>query len=96
MSPHGRMCPAWMRSKNPNAEIHEPKIHDGLVYRDFTLLGNRLESLFSSVGITKERVAEAKAALGLPPSCNCPARQEWINKAHLWLREKLTPRNRNR
>ncbi len=48
-------------------------------------LGDRIGSALESVGVTPERWAEAKAAIGLPATCNCDSRRDWINK----LDEKL-------
>ena len=43
-------------------------------------LGDRLESLLTRVGLTKDRYREIKGELGLPPTCDCDKRQEWLNK----------------
>lgn len=42
--------------------------------------GDALEELLTSYGITKEWYVEFKKEHGLPPACNCEARQEWLNK----------------
>ena len=39
---------------------------------DPTLIGNRLAALTTAIGI--------------PPCGGCGQRQEWLNRAHLWLR----------
>jgi hypothetical protein len=52
-------------------------------------LGDYTERLLSSVGITKERYADAKAALGMAPRCGCQSRQDWLNKAGAWLAVKV-------
>lgn len=43
-------------------------------------LGDRVESALHSVGVTKERWAAFKGAMGLPATCNCEARQQYLNK----------------
>ena len=43
-------------------------------------LGDLVGQFFESVGVTKERYKSAKQAVGLPPTCNCDARKEWLNK----------------
>jgi hypothetical protein len=48
-------------------------------------LGDYTEQLLASVGITKDRYAAAKEALGLPPTCGCASRQAWLNRAGAWL-----------
>ncbi|MEM8864009.1 MAG: hypothetical protein AAGF31_00495 [Planctomycetota bacterium] len=47
-------------------------------------LGDRVKRLLSSVGITPDRYVAAKRALGLPPTCGCEARKEWLNRAGEW------------
>ena len=47
------------------------------------------ESLLASIGITQDRYKEAKAFLGLAPTCNCDGRREWMNRASKWLKDKL-------
>lgn len=49
-------------------------------------LGDRVESLLASVGITKDRWLEAKKIVGLPPTCGCQSRQEYLNKVSAWWR----------
>lgn len=43
-------------------------------------LGDRIESALTAAGITKERWKAFKGAMGLPRTCNCDARKEYINK----------------
>ena len=43
-------------------------------------LGDYTEQLLSSFGVTKDRYAAAKAAVGLPPQCGCAERQEQLNE----------------
>ena len=43
---------------------------------DPTLLGNR--------------IAELTKAIGIPPCGGCNMRIDWLNRAHVWLREKLS------
>ncbi len=43
-------------------------------------LGDSLEELLTSYGITKEWYQGFKEKFGLPPTCNCNSRQEWLNK----------------
>lgn len=53
-------------------------------------LGDWVEGLLSSVGITKDRYAAAKEFLGMPPDCGCNERQkqltDWMNRATEWWR----------
>lgn len=42
--------------------------------------GDALEELLTSYGITKEWYIGFKEQFGLPPTCNCAARQEWLNR----------------
>lgn len=50
-------------------------------------LGDRLEQLLSSIGITVDRYMHVKQLFGLPPNCNCDRRREWLNKVSDWWRE---------
>lgn len=52
-------------------------------------LGDDLENWLTGLGITKERWSMVKQALGLPPTCNCPARKQWLNQASLKLQMGL-------
>lgn len=52
--------------------------------------GDALEELLTSYGITKEWWIEYKAKHGLPPTCGCDSRREYLNKlanAHPTLAE---------
>lgn len=54
-------------------------------------LGDKVGSALAAVGVTTERWKALKAAIGLPPTCNCPARREWLNRLdeRLGLADKL-------
>ena len=43
-------------------------------------LGDWMEARLTSLGITKERYVAIKESIGLPPTCNCAARQEYMNR----------------
>lgn len=47
--------------------------------------GDRLHEWLESHGITEERYKLAKQKFGLPPKCNCAARQEWLNRVGAWF-----------
>ena len=49
-------------------------------------LGDLAEHLLASLGVTKEKYLAVKQACGLPPTCNCDARKEWLNRVSDWLR----------
>jgi hypothetical protein len=42
-------------------------------------LGDFIESGLTYLGITQERWVEWKRSHGLPPTCNCVDRKEWLN-----------------
>jgi len=52
--------------------------------------GDYTESLLKKIGITEDRVKDAKAAIGLAPKCACAARKAWLNKASDWWRGETT------
>ncbi len=49
-------------------------------------LGDWLENQLKKLGVTEERWGEAKAIVGLDPSCNCASRKAWLNKVSAWWR----------
>lgn len=48
-------------------------------------LGDRVHSLLGTFGITPERYVEVKKLFGLPPTCGCAARRDWLNRVGRWL-----------
>lgn len=55
-------------TSHPHAECKSP------------LPGDALEELLASYGITKEWYTGFKEKFDLPPTCDCDARKEWLNK----------------
>jgi hypothetical protein len=51
-------------------------------------LGDKMESMLESIGVTKDRYKAAKLALGFPPTCDCDKRKEWLNKAGVWWKSR--------
>lgn len=43
-------------------------------------MGDALESFLASHGVSKEWYIEFKNKYGYPPTCDCDARKEWLNK----------------
>ena len=43
-------------------------------------LGDWAEKKLSAMGITQDRYIEIKKKFGLPPTCGCNKRKEWLNK----------------
>lgn len=52
-------------------------------------VGDRLAAALKKLGVTEERYAAAKAAIGLPPTCGCKERREWLNRLGDWLGVRL-------
>jgi hypothetical protein len=50
-------------------------------------LGDWTEQMLKQIGVTPERWGEAKALVGLDPSCNCATRKAWLNKVSDWWRK---------
>lgn len=46
--------------------------------------GDSMTSALKALGITEERYKEVKAMFGLPPTCGCSKRREWLNKVGRW------------
>lgn len=44
------------------------------------LVGTRLANMLKAAGITRERYGAVKQWLGLPPTCDCAEREEWMNR----------------
>jgi hypothetical protein len=53
-------------------------------------LGDALAAALSSIGVTKERYSEVKEMFGLPPSCGCDERREWLNRVGEWWNNAVT------
>jgi hypothetical protein len=53
-------------------------------------LGDHVEALLKSIGITQDRYTEVKAKFGLPATCGCSGRiealNEWGAKVSAWWR----------
>jgi hypothetical protein len=48
-------------------------------------IGDRVEKILKTLGITPERYVEVKRLFGLPPTCGCAKRREWLNRVGKWL-----------
>ena len=46
--------------------------------------GDNVTKALKKIGITEDRYKEVKAMFGLPPTCGCPQRREWLNKVGRW------------
>lgn len=53
-----------------------PVSHEGL--------GDSVAGILKSWGITEERYRAVKELFGLPPTCGCDKRREWLNKVGRW------------
>lgn len=51
--------------------------------------GDKVEAWLKKAGITPERYTAIKAKFGLPPTCGCARRREWINNVERWLKQTL-------
>ncbi len=49
-------------------------------------LGDWVERQLKKIGVTEDRWGEAKAMVGLDPSCGCATRRAWLNKVSDWWR----------
>jgi hypothetical protein len=58
-------------------------------------LGDYAEQMFKKAGITEEWYKAAKAALGMPPTCSCPQRKAWLNRAGQWIADQLLQEQNN-
>jgi hypothetical protein len=52
-------------------------------------LGDKVEALLASIGITEDLVAGVLKKFGLP--CGCAKRKAWLNKVSDWWRRETTP-----
>jgi len=67
--------PVFAKCRHPNFDLCEfngQKLPPGL--------GDIVESALSSIGITQAAWVEWKKEHGLPPTCSCSARKEWLNR----------------
>jgi hypothetical protein len=67
-------------------DYDEPPVHVCPGAKSEPGLGDAVESLLASIGITKDRYAQAKELFGLPATCSCDARREWLNRVSDWWR----------
>lgn len=51
--------------------------------------GDRVAMWLTKHGITEERYKEIKETFGLPPTCDCCARQEWLNRVGDWWKRQV-------
>ncbi len=48
--------------------------------------GDKLENQLTAIGVTKDWYKGVKEKFGLPPTCNCDRRKEWLNRVGAWWR----------
>jgi len=72
----------------PIASGHYRQCSAGTFARPYSRpkLGDQVESAFNALGITEERYKATKELFGLPPTCGCADRKEWLNKVSDWWR----------
>jgi hypothetical protein len=46
--------------------------------------GDHVTTWLKNIGITEERYKDIKTKFGLPPTCNCSKRREWLNRVGEW------------
>jgi hypothetical protein len=46
--------------------------------------GDKVTVFLKGLGITEESYKDIKTKFGLPPTCGCAARREWLNKVGRW------------
>jgi hypothetical protein len=74
---------AWEAGRGPG-QLHSGKSASQHVDRP-NGWGDKLTSLLKSVGVTEENYKAVKQKFGLPPTCGCAARREWLNRVGRWL-----------
>lgn len=74
VGPVRRVCTAGGKCDFGAFEAEQPK------------LGDYTERLLASIGITEDRYREAKELFGLPPTCGCSQRKQWLNDVSDWWR----------
>lgn len=88
----GRELPRDLLRRCPESGItptDQPDLSAPLLDRDRSVppgLGDYTEQLLTSIGVTKDRYVAAKQLFGLPPTCGCDARKEWLNRVSDWWR----------
>jgi hypothetical protein len=75
----------------PTKRRIDPEVQKAAVEEQRRRLGDKLESALTGIGLSQENYVAIKEELGLPPTCDCPARKEWINKvdAKYQISEKI-------
>ena len=71
-------CPrcGWHTTTEGNDEI----THECQQPERISRLGDRVEAALGKAGITQERWKAFKKQFGLPATCNCTARKEYLNR----------------
>lgn len=74
---------AWESGHGPGQ--NNPQLNGTAIHRTKRGLGDNVETMLAALGITPERYVDVKQRFGLPPTCNCAGRKEWLNKVGRWL-----------
>lgn len=54
--------------------------------------GDKLEAELTAMGITEDSYKAVKKKFGMPPTCWCPQRKEWLNKVGRWFDSLRAPK----
>ncbi len=87
---HKKYAEALRRHLEPKPDIKLPVMPDAGTPR----LGDWAEEQLSSIGVTKDRYKDIKGKFGLPKTCGCSNRQEWLNQVSAWWAEERKMKNR--
>jgi len=75
----------WEEGRGPGQTKKATDTPEEKKERNPSAWGDRLHDWLEQHGITEERYKLAKQKFGLPPKCNCAARQEWLNRVGAWF-----------
>lgn len=76
---------AWEEGKGPGQILHHPGGKPAPVHVDNAHgWGDSVTSALKKIGVTEERYKAVKEMFGLPPTCGCAKRREWLNAVGRW------------
>lgn len=75
----------WEDGRGPGQWPRAASAHAADAQKKRRGLGDKLHDWLEQHGITEDRYRAVKELFGLPPTCNCAKRREWLNRVGEWL-----------
>lgn len=75
---------AWEEGRGPGQQKPDVNAKPAVRKPGKNGWGDKVETFLQGLGITPERYVDIKEKFGLPPTCNCAGRKEWLNQVGRW------------